>query len=56
LEEESREHSKKTTMVLWDMFPSVNLVEEDEVVEEGLSIQTRNKGPVPQQQPIVSQA
>jgi hypothetical protein len=45
LEEESPEHSNEIAMVLWDMFPGLNLVEDDEVVEEGLAIQTRSKGP-----------
>jgi hypothetical protein len=31
LEEKSIEHSNETTMVLWDMLPSVNCVEDDEV-------------------------
>jgi hypothetical protein len=59
VEEEYPKHSNEITMVLWDMFPSLNLAKDDEVVEEGLPIQTNyhiiNKGHVPQQQPIVSQ-
>jgi hypothetical protein len=38
LEEEYHEHSNEKTMVLWDMFPSVILTKDEEIVEERLAI------------------
>jgi hypothetical protein len=34
VEEEVEEQPNETTMVLWDMFPGLNLVEEEETSKE----------------------
>jgi len=41
LEEESFEQNHDISMVLWDMSPEVNLIEDDEVMEEILAMKTR---------------
>jgi hypothetical protein len=50
VEEESCEYPNETTMVLWDVFPGINLTEDDEKLEETLVVQTRSKGPYSQPQ------
>jgi len=42
LEEASFEHYVETIMVLSKVFPGMNLFEDDNVVEEGLAIQTQS--------------
>jgi hypothetical protein len=58
IDEENMDQPSESAMVLWDMLPSCNVVEDEEVIEEGLHVQsdyhTRSKGPVPQQ-PTTSQ-
>jgi hypothetical protein len=60
IDEETQEKPSELTKVLWDMFPSFNLAEGEEVIEEGLPVQsdydTKSKGPISQQQPTTSQA
>jgi hypothetical protein len=52
--EEQFEHPRETTMLLWDMMPRVNMIEEDYVRYETVAIQTMSKVPISQSQPNVS--
>jgi hypothetical protein len=58
-ENEVSEPPEQTTMVLWDinhMSPSDDPTEEEEPPNEILVVQTRSKGPITQNQPIIAQA
>jgi hypothetical protein len=50
MEEESYENPTETRIVLWDMFPSINLTKNDERLEETLVVRTISKGTILQTQ------
>jgi hypothetical protein len=58
VENEVNEPPEKTTMVMWDVIhtSSYDIPIEEEELLEALAVQTRSKGPIMKNQPIIAQA